>query len=161
MRRLTSTMLVAGRHRKLASSSSDSFHSVAHSFQHSCKPLPLIALDLDAAILHRPAGATLLLQRAGEFQQARFVQRNVEYGRHAFATPPLRFPADFHGDRFLGWFYGWFDLFGCRQFSPSTEDAGHKAHDFTFNPGECAWRIVNVPEFDLIGPGRKSLLHQG
>src|ERR1041384_1147773 len=104
MSRLTSTMLVAGRHRTPARLASDSFHSVAHSFQHSCKPLPLIALDLDAAILHRPAGA----------------------------TPPLCFPADFHGYRYLGWFDGWFDLFGCRQSSPSTEDAGHKAHDFTF-----------------------------
>lgn len=38
-----------------------SFHSIIHFFEFRSRPLPLIPLELDVALLYGPAGAALLL----------------------------------------------------------------------------------------------------
>ena len=122
-------------------SAADTFHSKAYFFKNCNQPFSLIALNLDATILDRASCAALLLELASEFEQARFIERHVEYGRHTFATPSLGFPTDFHHDsarrRFLlriaanclvdeilRWRFHSF---------AATNQSSRQAHDFTFD----------------------------
>src|SRR5208283_2424724 len=85
-------------------SASDPFHLVAQLLQLGNNAFTLIALNLDPPILDRSPCPAPLLERGGEFPKASLVQRQVEYGRHAFASTPRRFPADFRRQWFLGRF---------------------------------------------------------
>src|SRR5262245_31619203 len=75
-------------------SAPDPLHPVAHALQHRSQPVPLVALNLDDAILDRPARATAILQVRGELEQARFIERNIGYSRHTLAPPALRLPTE-------------------------------------------------------------------
>src|SRR6516162_405225 len=119
-------------------SAPDPLDPVAHAFQHGSQSVTLIALNLDHAILDRPAGATAILELRGQFEQTGFIKWDIGYGRHALATPAFGFPtqAD-HGSALLGHL-----LLHCGRLggdlwrvayplSASTDQASRQVHDFT------------------------------
>jgi hypothetical protein len=55
-------------HEQRCTSTSCPPHSITHAFQFSHQPFSLVALNLDASILDRPACAALLFQPGGEFE---------------------------------------------------------------------------------------------
>ena len=91
-------------------SSSDPLDLVAQLLQLGDDAFPLVALNLDPPVLDRPSGAAPLLEHGGEFPHAVVIERKVEHGRHALATPARRLPADLQGDGLLG------RLFRCGAF---------------------------------------------
>src|SRR6516165_11986089 len=73
-------------------SASHPLHLVAHAFQHGSQSITLIALNLNHAVLDRPAGATAILELRGQIEQTGFIKWHIGYGRHALATPAFGFP---------------------------------------------------------------------
>src|SRR5262249_42627122 len=118
-------------------SSSHPLPLVAHAFHHRTRRVTLTALNLDHAILDRPAGATAILELRGQFEQPGFIKWDTGYGRHALATPAFGFPtqAD-HGSALLGHFLLRCDRLGGDLWragyplSPSTDPASRQGHGF-------------------------------
>src|SRR6266404_5328252 len=150
---------------KARGSSPDPLDLVAQPLQLGDDALPLVALNLDAPVLDRPSGPAALLECCGQFSQAALVQRRVEYARHALASPARRLSADLHRLRLLCWLLRSGTIRGgnfSRTFLAlaPAEDAGDEAHDFLFDQAQHFRRIINVPELDLLDPGRETLLQQ-
>jgi hypothetical protein len=51
----------------------------------------MVALDFDASVLDRSAGAKPGFQLGGKFGEAPLIQRKIGDDRHAFSAPTLRF----------------------------------------------------------------------
>src|SRR5207253_916223 len=102
-------------------------------------------------------------ERCGQLSQAVLVQGHVENRGDALTSPACRLPADLHGLRLLC------RLFRCgtirdgnfwRNFLTfaSAKNAGDEAHDFLLDQTQHFRSVINVPELDLVGPGRETLL---
>src|SRR4051812_35991622 len=57
-------------------SSPDPLDPVAQTLQRRHQSFPLVALNFDPPVFHRPSRPAPLLERGGEFEQAVFVKRN-------------------------------------------------------------------------------------
>src|SRR5262249_28556243 len=79
---------------RVEGSAPDPLDLVAQLLQLGDDALPLVPLNLDPPVLDRPTRAIVLLEQGGEFLHAVVIERQVEHGRHALATPTRRLPAD-------------------------------------------------------------------
>src|SRR5215831_3247673 len=60
------------------------------------QPIAVLALDLDAAILHGTAGPAQALQPGGELLELHLIQRQSAHYADALASAPGNFPPDTH-----------------------------------------------------------------
>src|SRR5206468_3777223 len=135
-----------------AESAANSLHSVAHACQHRSQPVTLIALYFNRPVADRPARATALLERGGEFQQPGFIEGEVGYGRHALAPSALCLPAqpDDGGTGFDGFlvvrasYCPRSDFLGISSLA-SHNQASRQVHDLTLDQGQRLRRIVHLP----------------
>jgi hypothetical protein len=98
----------------------------------------------------------------GQFEKASFIERDIGYSRHAPATPAFGFsPQPDHGDASPGDFFLRHGRLGGDPWrvgyslSASTDQASRQVHDFTLDEVQHVGAILDMPEFDLLGPARK------
>src|SRR4051812_37945275 len=79
------------------SSTTDSFYLVPQFLQLGGDARPLVALDLDAPVLHSSTRSAALLQSGGKLAQTIFIERQIEYRGHTLAAPASNLAPHFGG----------------------------------------------------------------
>ena len=75
---------------------SAAFGLVAEGLQGCHDRIPVIALNFDDPVLHRPAGSAFLFEFLAQFIEFSLIQEQARHHRDSFASASLGLPADTH-----------------------------------------------------------------